>query len=282
VAEGAGGAFGAAAIIVMLSSLVAGLADVGLFWASLCDAIRHVHLPAHTVAVRRIGAPEDPGIADPAAARLDCRRRSPPWETLATWASVVTLALFVAIVRVNRLELVCQHPLTCAPADAPRPWWLGAVASALAARVAASVGDTAPTAQRGRVARSRALVEPADAKAVAAETHKPILYEFSAEVVRALPGDEARAVLIRTMGVVDRSPVVPVGRRSLPRGRPQLPARRLAAESRVRSRHFRRWRWSTTVRSSIDRRGTRARRRRCNGSRTRWRGRGTFKVSSSS
>lgn len=105
-AEGALAAFGAAAVMLMFSSLVGGFGDVGLligayFATSAFSAVtQHYGWITVSNVLNTVNASLAPTVA------LDgFAQGTAPWTALTAWASTVTLALFLAIVRVNHREL---------------------------------------------------------------------------------------------------------------------------------------------------------------------------------
>jgi hypothetical protein len=105
--ENACAAAGSAAIMVMLSTLVGGLGDVGLFAAALVFAQLLIGLGTlehWDVLVR--ACTEVQGILSPQLPWEWMTHHTPPsWFAITSWASTVTLALAVGIARLNRREL---------------------------------------------------------------------------------------------------------------------------------------------------------------------------------
>jgi len=107
IGEGAARAFGAAAVVVMFSSLVGGLADIGLL-IGIAAATQFGTMASQFAGWSYVGIALQK-IQESLMPELPLgwigQGERPPWETLATWGFVVALALFVAIVRMNRKEL---------------------------------------------------------------------------------------------------------------------------------------------------------------------------------
>jgi hypothetical protein len=107
VLENACSAAGSAAVMVMLSTLVGGLGDVGLFAATLVFTQLLVGLGTlehWDVLVR--ACTELQGVLSPQLSWEWMVHGTPPsWFAITSWASTVTLALAVGIARLNRREL---------------------------------------------------------------------------------------------------------------------------------------------------------------------------------
>jgi ABC-type transport system involved in multi-copper enzyme maturation permease subunit len=100
-------AAGSAAVMVMFSTLVGGLGDVGLFFGTLILSQMFEALGAfeHWDWLVRACA-EVHGVLSPQLSWEWLLQQTPPsWFALASWASTVTLALAVGIARLNRREL---------------------------------------------------------------------------------------------------------------------------------------------------------------------------------
>jgi hypothetical protein len=107
VLEAACSAAGSAAVIVMLSTLVGGLGDMALFFATLImsQMLQTVGAFLHWGWLVRASA-EVQGVLQPQLSWMWMLQHTPPsWFAVASWASTVTLALAVGIARLNRREL---------------------------------------------------------------------------------------------------------------------------------------------------------------------------------
>lgn len=105
--ENACSAAGSAAVMIMLSTLVGGLGDVGLFAVALVCTQLLVGLGTleHWDVLLR-ACTEVQGVLSPQLSWEWMVRGMPPsWFALTSWASTVTLALAVGIARLNRREL---------------------------------------------------------------------------------------------------------------------------------------------------------------------------------
>ena len=107
LAEGAASALGTASVIVCFSTLVNGLGDVGVFFASLLGlqiigglGEARTWGPVSKVCGMLIATlqPELP-------LQWILLHAPPPWLAIVSWASTVSLALAIGIVRLNRREL---------------------------------------------------------------------------------------------------------------------------------------------------------------------------------
>lgn len=100
-------AAGQAAVMVMLSTLVNGLGDVGLYVASavLLQMLLGIGMFEHWTALTR-ACEELQGVL---SAKLSwawlSHHTSPSWFAMTSWASTLTLTLAVGIARLNRREL---------------------------------------------------------------------------------------------------------------------------------------------------------------------------------
>src|SRR5262249_31071719 len=107
VLESISSAAGYAAVMVMLSTLVGGLGDVGLYFATTIFGVMLDGLGTlehWTWATRTSG--ELQRLLAPQLSWAWLAHGAPPsWFALASWASTVTLALAVGIARFNRREL---------------------------------------------------------------------------------------------------------------------------------------------------------------------------------
>jgi hypothetical protein len=100
-------AAGSAAVMVMLSTLVGGLGDVGLFALALVFTQLLIGLGTieHWDVLLR-ACNEVQGVLSPQLSWEWMVHRLPPsWFAITSWASTVTLALAVGIARLNRREL---------------------------------------------------------------------------------------------------------------------------------------------------------------------------------
>jgi ABC-type Na+ efflux pump permease subunit len=107
VLESACSAAGSAAVMVMLSTLVGGLGDVGLFAAAVIMTQMFAGLATleHWEWLAR-ACTEIQGVLSPQLAWDWMVHGSPPsWFAITSWASTVTLALAAGIARLNRREL---------------------------------------------------------------------------------------------------------------------------------------------------------------------------------
>lgn len=107
VLESTAAAAGSAAVMIMLSALVGGLGDVGLFFAALVlvQMLNGVAMFKHLAWLERACA-EVQGVLGPQLSFAWAFQHTPvPWFALASWASTVTLALAVGLARLNRREL---------------------------------------------------------------------------------------------------------------------------------------------------------------------------------
>ena len=100
-------ATGNAAVIIMLSTLAAGLADIGIYFATLITA----QLLAGAASIERWPwlervAAEIQRTLGPEVSFAWLGMHLPvPWFAVVSWASTVTLALAIGIARLNRREL---------------------------------------------------------------------------------------------------------------------------------------------------------------------------------
>jgi hypothetical protein len=107
VLENACAAAGSAAVMVMLSTLVGGLGDVGLFAAALVftQLLVGLGMLEHWDVLIRV-CTEVQGVLSPQLSWEWMTHHMPPsWFPITSWASTVTLALAVGISRLNRREL---------------------------------------------------------------------------------------------------------------------------------------------------------------------------------
>ena len=107
VLESACGAAGSAAVMVMLSTLVGGLGDVGIFAlvAVLTQLLVGLGTLEHWDGLLR-ACTEAQGVLSPQLSWTWMTHGTPPsWFAITSWASTVTLALAAAITRFNRREL---------------------------------------------------------------------------------------------------------------------------------------------------------------------------------
>jgi ABC-type transport system involved in multi-copper enzyme maturation permease subunit len=105
--ESACSAAGSAAVMVMLSTLVGGLGDVGLFAAAMLVTQVLVGLGTleHWEWLLR-ACTELQGVLSPQLSWQWMLHQTPPsWFAITSWASTVTLALALGIARLNRREL---------------------------------------------------------------------------------------------------------------------------------------------------------------------------------
>lgn len=107
VLEAACSAAGSAAVMVMLSTLVGGIGDVGLFVAAMIvtQMFSGLAMLEHWGALAR-ACNEVQGVLSPQLSWAWILHGTPPsWFAITSWASTVTLALAVGIARFNRREL---------------------------------------------------------------------------------------------------------------------------------------------------------------------------------
>jgi hypothetical protein len=107
VLEAACSAAGSAAVMVMLSTLVGGLGDIGLFAATLVvsQMLEGLGMLQRWAWLVRACA-EVQGVLSPQLSWMwMLQGTAPSWFAIASWASTVTLALAVGIARLNRREL---------------------------------------------------------------------------------------------------------------------------------------------------------------------------------
>lgn len=107
LAEGVLTAAGQSAVVIMFSTLVGGLGDIGLLFAGQI-AIQMLTLAAQFKqwgsAVRLLG--ELRGVLSPELSLLWIAQGTPPpWFAIASYASTVTLVLAIGITRLNRREI---------------------------------------------------------------------------------------------------------------------------------------------------------------------------------
>jgi len=100
-------ATGNAAVVIMLSALAAGLADIGIYFAAFISAqilaglASIEHWTWLTAAVGQLQK-----VLSPEVSFAWLGRSAPvPWFALVSWASTVTLALAIGIASLNRREL---------------------------------------------------------------------------------------------------------------------------------------------------------------------------------
>ena len=107
VLENACSAAGSAAVMVMLSTLVGGLGDVGLYALALVLAQLLVGLGTveHWDLLVRVCTGVQGVLAPQLSWEWMVHRTPPSWFAISSWASTVTLALAVGIARLNRREL---------------------------------------------------------------------------------------------------------------------------------------------------------------------------------
>ncbi len=104
--QGSLDAIGAAAVVVMLSSLLSGLGDVAMLFGSYIGCAA-----AGTLAMRFgwtwlvIGSHELQRSLTPSVPLDELANGAPPWVPISIWVSTIAIALFVAIVRTNHREL---------------------------------------------------------------------------------------------------------------------------------------------------------------------------------
>jgi len=107
VLEAACSAAGSAAVMVMLSTLVGGIGDVGLFVAAMIvtQMFSGLAMLEHWEALAR-ACNEVQGVLSPQLSWAWMLHGTPlSWFAITSWASTVTLALAVGIARFNRREL---------------------------------------------------------------------------------------------------------------------------------------------------------------------------------
>jgi len=107
VLEAACSAAGSAAVMVMLSTLVGGIGDVGLFVAAMIvtQMFSGLAMLEHWDALAR-ACNEVQGVLSPQLSWAWMLHGTPlSWFAITSWASTVTLALAVGIARFNRREL---------------------------------------------------------------------------------------------------------------------------------------------------------------------------------
>ena len=107
VLEAACSAAGSAAVMVMLSTLVGGIGDVGLFVAAMIvtQMFSGLAMLEHWDALAR-ACNEVQGLLSPQLSWAWMLHGTPlSWFAITSWASTVTLALAVGIARFNRREL---------------------------------------------------------------------------------------------------------------------------------------------------------------------------------
>ena len=107
VLEAACSAAGSAAVMVMLSTLVGGIGDVGLFVAAMIvtQMFSGLAMLEHWGALAR-ACNEVQGVLSPQLSWAWMLHGTPlSWFAITSWASTVTLALAVGIARFNRREL---------------------------------------------------------------------------------------------------------------------------------------------------------------------------------
>lgn len=100
-------AAGSAAVMVMLSTLVGGLGDVGLFAATLILTQMFLGLATleHWEVVARACSEVQGTLSPQLSWEWMQHGTAPSWFAVTSWASTVTLALAVGIARFNRREL---------------------------------------------------------------------------------------------------------------------------------------------------------------------------------
>ena len=105
--EAACSAAGSAAVMVMLSTLVGGLGDVGLFAAVLILTQMFLGLATieHWELLARACTEVQGALSPQLSWAWMQHRTAPSWFAITSWASTVTLALAVGIARFNRREL---------------------------------------------------------------------------------------------------------------------------------------------------------------------------------
>ena len=107
VLEAASVTTGNAAVMIMLSTLVGGLGDVGLYFASLVllQMAQAVAAFKHWTWLQRASS-EMQGVLGPQLTFAWFAQHAPvPWFALVSWASTITLVLAIGIARLNRREL---------------------------------------------------------------------------------------------------------------------------------------------------------------------------------
>jgi ABC-type transport system involved in multi-copper enzyme maturation permease subunit len=107
VLEAACSAAGSAAVMVMLSTLVGGIGDVGLFVAAMIvtQMLSGLAMLEHWEVLAR-ACNEVQGVLSPQLSWAWMLHGTPlSWFAITSWASTVTLALAVGIARFNRREL---------------------------------------------------------------------------------------------------------------------------------------------------------------------------------